>query len=101
MFEPQHQTWLPFMPHVYAPPTAMVLNVRDPETAVGTRRSIVVPSPSAPVAFQPQQSACLVPVSAHVCPIVPVAPAGIATRPPLPNTPPVAISMNFRPPATG
>jgi hypothetical protein len=43
------------IPHVKPVPALMVENVRPPTTWTGERRWIVVPSPSCPLEFSPQQ----------------------------------------------
>src|SRR5687768_6015610 len=49
------------------PPAAICLNVWPPVTTTGPDRSVVVPSPSCPRLFLPQQYALPSLVSAHVC----------------------------------
>src|SRR3990172_1387042 len=56
------------MPQVYAPPALSGMQLLPPSTGAGVDRSALVPSPSWPLKFSPQQYAAPVVAIPQVCP---------------------------------
>jgi hypothetical protein len=68
--------------HEYSRPAMMAVTPVSPVTRVGINRSAVVPSPSRPLPFSPQQTTVRFCLTAHVC----SEPALIAITPVSPDT---------------
>src|SRR5688572_488339 len=84
---PQHQASPePVSPHVVDVLVMSATNVRPPLTPAGVVRSILVPSPSSPEKFEPQQNAAPVSVTPQTWEVD--------------SAPPEERVTNVRPPAT-